>query len=142
MQSECMAASPQFISSYAWKLPLERPAIFERASKLISETGDHDHSSAGAEGAVHPSIPWKAYLASREFQHLASDLAEAIFNAQPRPGFDGAARPASLVLDAPLPPKEQAGSRRGLLASVLTPEAAASQETPSRDTAGNNPKAA
>ena len=44
------------------------------------------------------SVPWKAYLASREFQHLASDLADAIFAAAPVARLQGAARPVSLTL--------------------------------------------
>ena len=135
MQSECTAASPQFISSYAWKLPLERPAIFARATQLISQPGDR--ANAGEQGQEHPSIPWKAYLASREFQHMASDLAEAIFSAQPRPGFDSAARPASLMLDARVLPGKEEGARRGILSAALPQAAAASQEPSSRDTAGN-----
>lgn len=126
MQSECTAASPQLISAYAWKLPLERPAIFERASKLISGTGG-GHFNTCAQEAEHPSVPWKAYLASREFQHLASGLAETIFNARPRLGFDSAPRPASLTLDARVLPAKQEAPRRGILAPALPQDTAASQ---------------
>jgi len=126
MQSECTAIAPQFISSYAWKLPPARPAIFERASKLISRAGENSDSD-GTE-ADHPSIPWKAYLASREFQHLASDLAEAIFTAVPRPGIESAARPASLMLDAPALAGAGGEPPRGLLAPALPEGAAALQD--------------
>ncbi|MGB8734507.1 MAG: hypothetical protein WCD20_00080 [Rhodomicrobium sp.] len=120
MQSECTATAPQFISSYAWKLPPARPAIFERASKLI-RTGEKTKSDASE--AEHPSIPWKAYLASREFQHLASDLAEALFTAAPRPGIEGASRPACLMPNARVLPGNEGEPPRGLLAPAL-PEGA------------------
>ncbi len=126
MQSECTATAPQFISSYAWKLPPARPAIFERASKLI-RTGEKTNNDA-SEGE-HPSIPWKAYLVSREFQHLASDLAEAIFTPAPRSGFEGAPRPACLMLDARVLPENEGEPPRGLLAPALLQGAGDSGDT-------------
>lgn len=136
MRSECTA--PQFISSYAWKLPPARPAIFERASKLIACTGQKPGSEA-----EHPSIPWKAYLATREFQHLASDVAEAIFNAPPRrPGLESVSRPASLILDARVLPENEGEPRRGLLAPALPQGAAASQDAAQSRVAGDVPIAA
>ncbi len=115
MQSECLAVSPDLICSYAWKVPAERPAIFERAQRLIARS--EEKSSRDASKAEHPSIPWKAYLASREFQHLSSDLAEALFAQQPPAGRGHAAHPGSLTLRA------GAGAAikpaQGLLAPVL-----------------------
>ncbi len=140
MQSECTATVPQFISSYAWKLPPERTAIFERASKLISRTGEN--SDSDSPEAEHPSIPWKAYLASREFQHMASDLAEAIFSAPPRPGFQSAARPASLMLETRALPGAEGERRRGLLAPALPQGADASEEAASSEIARDIPIAA
>ncbi len=124
MQSECTATSPQFISSYAWKLPPARQAIFERASKLILGAGENSDASE----AEHPSIPWKAYLASREFQHLASDLAEAIFSTPPRLGLESATRPACLRLDARALPENEGEPRRGLLAAALPQGGASAQD--------------
>jgi hypothetical protein len=114
MQKECTAISPQFICSYAWKQPPVRPALFQRAQKLLSRSNlDADHSQAG---------PWKAYLAARERQHLASDIVEGFFSAQRE------LKPLSLVKPSILlsnPPADRPA--RGLLASVL-PQDAASQE--------------
>jgi hypothetical protein len=114
MQSECTAITPQFICSYAWKQPPVRPAIFQRAQKLLSrENLGADTSQAG---------PWKAYLAARERQHLASDIVEGFFSAQRE------LKPSSLVRPSILMTKPPAGrSAKGLLASVL-PQNAASEE--------------
>ncbi|MGO9545435.1 MAG: hypothetical protein ACLPPF_11655 [Rhodomicrobium sp.] len=116
MQSECMAAAPQFVCSYAWKVPPARPAIFERAQKLIHSNEKCERDAAPAE---HPSIPWKAYLASREFQHLASDLAEAFFKAHPAAGGQDAVRPASLKMNARALPGADGETLQGLLAPAL-----------------------
>lgn len=125
MQSECTAISPQFICSYAWKKPARRPALLERAHKPSARSGESYSTEA-----EHPSIPWKAYLTSREFQHMASDLAEAIFTAPLTPKFESADRPAALMLDAQALPGAASGPRRGLLAPVLPREAAAAAGAP------------
>ena len=78
MQSECTAITPQFICSYAWKQPPVRPAIFQRAQKLLSRASESAGTDAETE---HQSVSWKAYLAARERQHLASDIVEGFFNA-------------------------------------------------------------
>jgi hypothetical protein len=119
-----MAALPQSICSYAWKMPPARPAIFERAQKLTSR------GEAFASQAEQSSIPWKAYLAEREFQHLALDLAEALFAAVPSAGAPDAERPASLMLGGKLSPLAGTGPARGLLAAALPEGAGAdSQES-------------
>jgi hypothetical protein len=73
MQSDCLAISPNLICSYAWKAPDTPRELFIRAA-ASDEDKKRDTARTG-----HPSLPWKAYLALREFQHLASDLAEAFF---------------------------------------------------------------
>ena len=115
MQTECMAAWPQFVCSYAWKLPPARPILFERAQRLTSNVGT---SATGASPAGHPSVPWKAYLASREFEHLASDLAEAFFRASPPGTVTNGPRPAT-VLDGPVPAHAGGEPPRGLLAPAV-----------------------
>ncbi len=121
MRSECTAASPQFIYSYAWKVPPARPAIFERAQLLVSRA--QEKCERKASQAIHPSIPWKAYLASREFQHMASDLAEALFAETLPAGLQAISRPACLMAGAQAMPGAAGEHPRGLLAAVL-PDAA------------------
>jgi hypothetical protein len=116
MRSQCTAASPQFISSYAWKEPLQRPELFERAERLIARAREHGREASKAE---HPSIPWKAYLASREFQNLASDLAEALFSPPPSAVPQATSRPLSLRLDAGTFPWLGVKPLSGLLAPAL-----------------------
>jgi hypothetical protein len=105
-------------------VPPARPALFDRAQR---------NPAAGAEQPVreaaqadHPSIPWKAYLAAREFQHLSSDLAEALFTVpcpDPVPGI----RPASLALSGCSPAAADGTALGGLLAPVLPGSVADSQ---------------
>jgi hypothetical protein len=117
MQSECLAASPRSISSYAWKVPPARPALFDSAQRQLS--AGREQPAHGASQADHPSIPWKAYLVSREFQHLSSDLAEAIFTGPcPEPAPAGV-RPASLILAASALAAVDEKALSGLLAPVL-----------------------
>ena len=114
MQSESTAITPQFICSYAWKQPPVRPALFQRAQKLLSRDNlGADTSQAG---------PWKAYLAARERQNLASDIVEGFFSAPREVKPLSAVRPS--ILMSKLPADRPA---KGLLASVL-PQDAASQE--------------
>jgi hypothetical protein len=119
MQSECLAVSPNLICSYVWKVPAARPATFDRNKTLTSSAGE----KAGKEAlrADHSSIPWKAYLASREFQYLASDVAEAFF-AKLAPAGELEAPPSSLKSDKAA--LSAGGFHRGLLAPVL-PDAVA-----------------
>jgi hypothetical protein len=117
MQSECLAASPRSISSYAWKVPLARPALFDRAQRR--QNAGNEQPVRDASQADHPSIPWKAYLVSREFQHVSSDLAEALF-ADPCPEPAPAAiRPASLTLSGSALATADGKALSGLLAPIL-----------------------
>ncbi len=138
MQSECTAVTPQFICSYAWKQPPERPAIFQRAQKLLSRASE----GADASGAVHPSIPWKAYLALRELQHLASDIVEGFFSAPRGIRPYNAVRPAILMSEAPALPDGADKPRRGLLAPILPQQAAASRKSALADSPAALPIAA
>jgi hypothetical protein len=112
MQSECKAITPQFICSYAWKQPPARPAIFQRAQKLLSRASEIPSSDA-AEVERH-SVSWKAYLEARERQHLASDIVEGFFSA-PR-----GVKPYNLVRPEILTSKV---TGKGLLAPILPQEA-------------------
>jgi len=80
MRSECIAALPQSVCVYAWKLPVTRhmrPVLMDQVHGLLPRP--HGRLRTEALKGEHPSLPWKAYLASREFQNLASDLADAVF---------------------------------------------------------------
>jgi hypothetical protein len=127
VQSECLAVTPRSISSYAWKVPSARPALFDRGPQLpIASAGQRAHEATQGN---HPSIPWKAYLASREFQHVSSDLAEALFTV-PCPGpVPSAIRPASFTLSGAALAAKDGKALRGLLAPVL-PGSAADSQTP------------
>jgi hypothetical protein len=103
-------------------MPPARPALFDRAQRLLIAGGEQ--SAREASQADHPSIPWKAYLASREFQHVSSDLAEALFTVPCPDPVPGAIRPASLTLSGCAPDGK---ALNGLLAPVLPGSAADSQ---------------
>jgi hypothetical protein len=121
MRRESAVITPQFICSYAWKQPPARPALFQRAQKLLTrENLGADTSQAG---------PWKAFLASRERQLLASDIVEGFFSAPRDVEPSSMVRPS--ILTSKLPANRPA---KGLLASVLTQEA--SQE-PTTDAAAD-----
>lgn len=97
MRSECIAALPQSTCCYTWKLPVTphmRPVLFDQANDIVSRASAK--LRRGTCRAEHPSIPWKAYLASREFQNLASDMADAVFS--PASSFSSSEleRPSSL----------------------------------------------
>ncbi len=125
MRSECIAASPRSISSYAWKVPCARPALFDRAQRL--QIASAEQSAQEASQAGHPSIPWKAYLASREFQHVSSDLAEALFAATCADPVPSGIRPASLTSSARPAAAADGKALNGLLAPVLQESPADSQ---------------
>ncbi len=131
MQSECTAITPQFICSYAWKQPPVRPALFQRAQKLLSRTCE----GLGADASQ--AIPWKAYLESRERQHLASDIVEGFFSAPRGVKPHNAVRP-SILMSNPSADRP----RKGLLAPVLPQDAVASQETAPADSPAGLPIAA
>lgn len=99
MRSECIAALPQSACCYTWKLPVTphmRPVLLDESHDAYSRAGAKLRRETCR--AEHPSIPWKAYLASREFQNLASDLAEAVFTpAASRLPAQNNDRPATLI---------------------------------------------
>jgi hypothetical protein len=121
MRSECIAAAPQSACCYTWKLPVTphmRPVLFEQAHSSFERSGAKRRREVCR--AEHPSIPWKAYLASREFQNLASDLADGVFApASCRQPCPDAERPMSL---APGGSSSGAATKApgGLLAPVLS----------------------
>jgi hypothetical protein len=80
-----------------------------------------------ASQADHPSIPWKAYLASREFQHVSSDLAEALFTVPCPEAVPGVMRPASLTLSENALAAADGKAVSGLLAPILPGSAGDSQ---------------
>ncbi len=128
MRSECMAASPQTVCSYTWKVPPARPALFKRAQSIIARS--EENSGRAAARAGHPSITWKAYLATREFQNLASDLADAFFAGASGADPGGAAvRPASFLLEGRATRRAAEKPASGMLVPALrTDEKAAPQE--------------
>jgi hypothetical protein len=127
MRSECLAASPQSFSSYAWKVPPARPALFDRAQSLLTSGGEQ--SAREAPQGDNPSLPWKAYLASREFQHLSSDLAEALFAAALPDTVPDTVRPASLAMSETALAAKDGKALCGLLAPIL-PDCIADSQAP------------
>ena len=121
MRSNCIAAFPQTVCYYTWKLPaaLQRPPVLiDQAHNTNSRAGVRLRRES--PGGEHSSIPWKAYLALREFKNLASDLADAVFSpcSSTSLSFVETERPSSLNARAFTRAADQptAGS---LLASVL-----------------------
>jgi len=129
MRSECLAASPRSMNSYAWKVPPARPALLNSAQRLPSAG---EQSVCEASQAGHPSIPWKAYLASREFQHVSSDLAEALFTEPCPEAVPSAPRPASLTFSENALTAADGKAVSGLLAPILQGSTAGPQ-APERD---------
>jgi hypothetical protein len=86
MHSEAVVAIPQSVYAYAWKRPV--------ASDVPQLRGSSERESVQPRG--HQAASWKAYLVSRDFQNLASDLAEAIFSTPSGPVPD-AERPSCLA---------------------------------------------
>ena len=81
MRNHCIAALQHSTCSYRWKLP-----VTPQVRAVPIDQAHHSTSRAGARlqreasKAEHSSIPWKTYLASREFKNLASDIADAVFS--------------------------------------------------------------
>ena len=117
MRSNCIAALPHSTCSYTWKMPVApqmRPALVDqayRAALRLRREGSN---------AEHSSIPWKTYLASREFKNLASDIADAVFSPSSTSlSSPETERPSSL--NAPAFARTGVKSSAGsLLASVLS----------------------
>ena len=81
MRSKCIAAVPQSTYSYTWKSPVTfqaRPVLVDPTYHIMSRAGTRPKRETPR--AEHSSIPWKTYLASREFKNLASDIADAVFS--------------------------------------------------------------
>ena len=121
MRSNCIAALPHSTCSYTWKLPATpqmRPVLVDQAHQATSRAGSRSRREAPRSG--HSSIPWKTYLASREFNNLASDLADAVFSpSSTSHSSSGTERHSSLSALTQAAGQPSAGS---LLDSVL-PEA-------------------
>ncbi len=120
MRSKCISALPQSTCSYTWKSPATlqaRPVLVDEVYNTVSRTGPRPkHEKPRAE---HSSIPWKTYLASREFKNLASNIADAVFSPSSTSLSSAETeRPSSLHANAFTPAAGQpaVGS---LLASVL-----------------------
>jgi len=106
-------------------MPPARPALFEHAQRML--VADDEQEARETPQAGHPSIPWKAYLASREFQHVSSDLAEALFSAPCPDAMPGIVRPASLAMSESALAAVDGKARSGLLAPILPGSPADSQ---------------
>jgi len=122
MRSNCIAALPQSVCYYTWKLPaaLQRPPVLvDQSHNINSRAGVRLRRES--PGGEHSSIPWKAYLALREFKNLASDLADAVFSPSSSTSlsFVETERPSSFSVLTQAAGQPSAGS---LLDSVL-PEA-------------------
>jgi hypothetical protein len=74
-------------------------------------------ASLVAEKGEHVSVPWKAYLAAREFQNLASDLADGLFSGRECTTPPDLSVPA--ILRSDVPTKAEAASKPSSL--LLTP---------------------
>jgi hypothetical protein len=107
-------------------VPPARPALFDRAKGAPAAGGELPAREISQ--ADHPSIPWKAYLASREFQHVSSDLAEALFTVPCPAPVAGAIRPASLTSSGSALAAADGKALSRLLAPVLPGTAADSQK--------------
>ncbi len=111
MRSECIAAMPQSLCAYAWKE--------EALASSNKSAGRHPESSEKRTRAIdgeplesgHSPVSWKAHLALRDFQNLASDLAEAFFSASRVEPLGEAARPAILSSHVSLTQHGRATSR-------------------------------
>ena len=113
MRSECTAPVPQSICAYTWKAsatPRRRPGLSEGVREAPSQL---------AEKGEHASIPWKAYLAAREFQNLASDLADGLFSSQASAAIPNLAVPAILKSDGPAVAEAAGRPSSKLLTPVL-----------------------
>ncbi len=138
MRSECIAAAPQLACCYTWKLPATphmRPVLLDQAHSPYSRA--EAKPRRGFCRAEHPSIPWKAYLASREFQNLASDIADAVFAAPSsfRQSPADTERPLSLISGSRAFSGASGKSSGGLLVPVLpgeggTPPSDANKQAP------------
>lgn len=113
MRSERSAQVPQSLCSYTWKAsasPHLRPALPENL---------RDVPYPAIERGEPASIPWKAYLAAREFQSLASDLADGVFSAPPDAALPDLTVPAILKSEGLVTTQKADGSLSKLLTPVV-----------------------
>lgn len=108
MQNECMALAPQSLVTFTWKEPPAKPSILQRAEN--AQQGSLDQNGRPDQ----PYLPWKAYLATRDFQNLASDITNAFF-AKADEAAVPTHRPQVLMATSPA----ASGHRSSLLAPVL-----------------------
>ena len=140
MRSECIAAVPPSVSSYTWKAVSSsrtRPYSLDPAKDRVSRRERHFQRSAPK--AEHPSLPWKAYLASRELQNLASDLTYAVFGPSMSEKVPDLSRPAILMLDAkgsPDAPREASNGLRAPIMPQVERSIAAEDGSTDQETAG------
>jgi hypothetical protein len=85
MRSESIAAAPHSAYSYTWKVavPSLRPALLNQCSPE-------------ADKVEHTYVSWKTYLAAREFQSLAADLADGFFSQKADAALSPMDRPSIL----------------------------------------------
>lgn len=118
MRSDCIAALPPSVSSYAWKAASPtraRPHSTDHAKDAVVRRDTIFRRAAPK--SVHPSLPWKAYLASRELQNLASDVTDAVFTSKPSEQAVEPVRPAIFMLGENRTPCK---SQALLLAPILS----------------------
>jgi len=103
-----------------------RPVLFDQAHSGRASAKQRREACR----AEHPSIPWKAYLASREFQNLASDLADAVFApALAHKPIQDAERPTSLT-------QASSGTRGNASAGLLAPVLQGAPDTAKKQAPG------
>ncbi len=132
MQNGCMALAPQSLVTFTWKEPPAKPSILQRAEDL--QQGSVDQNGKPDQ----PYLPWKAYLATRDFQNLASDITNAFF-AKAYEAAVPAQRPQVLMATAPA----ASSPVSSLLAPILqTDEAPALHQAGASDPSSSLPLAA
>jgi hypothetical protein len=112
-----------------------RPVLFDQVHDIAPRAGAKFRRDICK--AEHPSIPWKAYLASREFQNLASDLADAVF--APASSCQSSLepeRPASLIAGPRVFARAGGKPFTGLLAPVVQEGGDASRDNAQKQAPG------
>lgn len=123
MQSESTSVIPPSLCAYAWKgatTSFGRPVLARN-----EDHGDSDRAGVRLQPVkVDASVSWKAYLACRDFQNLASDLAEAFFSPASKPTTPDVERSQTLVFGTSSPQISGIRPLAGLLSPVLQDEPA------------------
>jgi hypothetical protein len=127
MHSDCMATWPYSINSYTWK----NAAAMERRTVPFPTAELHLASRAIHKPATEEnvSVSWKAYLASRQLQNMASDLADAIFSGAGTFECDEASYPESLLSPDSAVKPGAGGQRPCLLLPAVPPSGGEPAET-------------